>query len=120
MPKSWPMSARRPTVGGDTFDYALDEDALQVSITDAAGHDVAAALLATLLVGSLRNGRRRGLDLGEQAGNANAALVAHSSVGQFVTGQLLRIDLDTSTAKIVNAGHPFPLRLRDGRVEEIE
>ena len=107
-------------VGGDTFDYALDEDALQVSITDAAGHDVAAALLATLLVGSLRNGRRRGLDLGEQARNANDALVAHSSVGQFVTGQLMRIDLDTSSAKIVNAGHPFPLRLRDGHVEEIE
>ena len=80
-------------VGGDTFDYALGEDALQVSITDAAGHDVAAALLATLLVGSLRNGRRRGLDLGEQARNANDALVAHSSVGQFVTGQLMRIDL---------------------------
>jgi hypothetical protein len=107
-------------VGGDTFDYALDEDAPQVSITDAAGHDVAAALLATLLVGSLRNGRRRGLDLGEQTRNANDALAAHSSVGQFVTGQLMRIDLDTATAKIVNAGHPFPLRLRDGRVEEIE
>ena len=51
-------------VGGDTFDYDLGEDALHVSITDAAGHDVAAALLATLLVGSLRNGRRRGMDLG--------------------------------------------------------
>ena len=82
-------------VGGDTFDYALGEDALQVSITDAAGHDVAAALLATLLVGSLRNGRRRGMDLGEQARNANDALVAHSSAGQFVTGQLMRIDLNT-------------------------
>ena len=107
-------------VGGDTFDYALGEDALQVSITDAAGHDVAASLLATLLVGSLRNGRRRGMDLGEQARNANDALVQHSSVGQFVTGQLLRIDLNTSSATIINAGHPFPLRLRDGRVEEIE
>jgi serine phosphatase RsbU (regulator of sigma subunit) len=107
-------------VGGDTFDYALGEDALQVSITDAAGHDVAASLLATLLVGSLRNGRRRGMDLGEQARNANDALVEHSSVGQFVTGQLMRIDLNTSSATIINAGHPFPLRLRGGRVEEIE
>jgi serine phosphatase RsbU (regulator of sigma subunit) len=107
-------------VGGDTFDYALGEDALQVSITDAAGHDVAASLLATLLVGSLRNGRRRGMDLGEQARNANDALVEHSSVGQFVTGQLMRIDLNTSSATIINAGHPFPLRLRRGRVEEIE
>src|SRR6476469_9362519 len=45
-------------VGGDTFDYSLDRDTLHVSITDAVGHDVHAAMLATLLVGSLRNGRR--------------------------------------------------------------
>ena len=102
-------------VGGDTFDYALDEDALQVSITDAAGHDIAAALLATLLVGSLRNGRRRGMDLGDQARNANDALAANSTAGQFVTGQLLRIDLNTAAASIINAGHPFPLRLRRTR-----
>jgi serine phosphatase RsbU (regulator of sigma subunit) len=60
------------------------------------------------------------MDLGEQARNTNNALVEHSSVGQFVTGQLMRIDLNSSSAMIINAGHPFPLRLRDGRVEEIE
>ena len=108
------------SVGGDTFDYSLDRDALQVSVTDAAGHEIAAALLATLLVGSLRNERRRGADLGEQARNANDALVAHSAVGQFVTGQLLRVDLHTGEALIVNAGHPLPLRLRGDRVDEIE
>ena len=108
------------SVGGDTFDYVLGEDALQLSITDAAGHDVAAALLATLLVGSLRNGRRGGLTLLEQACGANDALTAHSTVGQFVTGQLVRIDLHSRSATVVNAGHPFPLRLRDGHVEEIE
>jgi serine phosphatase RsbU (regulator of sigma subunit) len=107
-------------VGGDTFDYALERDTLHVSITDAVGHDVNAAMLATVLVGSLRNGRRRGADLLEQAATANDALVAHSGVGQFVTGQLLRVDRRTATATIVNAGHPFPLRLRGGRVEEIE
>ena len=31
----------------------------------------------------------------------------------------MRVDLQTGTAAIVNAGHPFPLRLRNGRVEEI-
>ncbi|NEK57347.1 serine/threonine-protein phosphatase [Geodermatophilus sabuli] len=107
------------SVGGDTFDYTLDRDSLQVSITDAVGHQVAAALLATLLVGSLRNGRRQGLDLTAQAGHANDALVAHAESGQFVTGQLVRLDLHTGTAEIVNAGHPWPLRLRDGRVSEI-
>jgi serine phosphatase RsbU (regulator of sigma subunit) len=108
------------SVGGDTFDYTLDRNSLQVSITDAVGHQVAAALLATLFVGGLRNGRRKGLDLAEQAAYANDCLAGNSAPGQFVTGQLLRVDLLSGTAGIVNAGHPFPLRLRDGKVEEID
>ena len=108
------------SVGGDTFDYTLDRDCLQMSITDAVGHQVAAALLATLLVGGLRNGRRKGLDLAQQARYANDCLAENAAAGQFVTGQLVRVDLTTGTAGIVNAGHPLPLRLRDGRVEEID
>jgi serine phosphatase RsbU (regulator of sigma subunit) len=108
------------SVGGDTFDYTLDRDFLQVSITDAVGHQVDAALLATLFVGSLRNGRRRGMDLAEQARYANDCLAENSDPGQFVTGQLLRVDLLTGTAAILNAGHTLPLRLRAGRVEEIQ
>lgn len=107
-------------VGGDTFDYTLDRHSLQVSITDAVGHQVPAALLATLFVGALRNARRKGLDLGEQARYANDALAEHAAPGQFVTGQIARIDLQTGLAVVVNAGHPFPLRLRDGRVAEID
>jgi serine phosphatase RsbU (regulator of sigma subunit) len=107
------------SVGGDTFDYALDRHALQVSITDAVGHQVAAALLATLTVGALRNARRKGLDLGGQSRYANDALAAHAEPGQFVTGQLVSIDLASGLAVVVNAGHPFPLRLRGGCVEEL-
>ncbi|MGY2065088.1 PP2C family protein-serine/threonine phosphatase [Blastococcus sp. SYSU DS0619] len=108
------------SVGGDTFDYTLDRDSLQLSITDAVGHQVEAALLATLLVGALRNGRRQGLDLAGQARYANDALAENSAPGQFVTGQLLRVDLRSGLAQIVNAGHTLPLRLRDGKVEEID
>jgi hypothetical protein len=107
------------SVGGDTFDYTLNRDALHVSITDAVGHEVEAALLATLFVGALRNARRRGLDLAAQARYANDAMAEHAATGQFVTGQLLRVDLSVGSAAIVNAGHPWPLRLREGRVQEI-
>jgi serine phosphatase RsbU (regulator of sigma subunit) len=107
------------SVGGDTFDYTLDRDSLQVSITDAVGHQVAAALWATLLVGALRNGRRAGMDIAAQARYANDSLAENTAAGQFVTGQLLRIDLAQGTAEIVNAGHTLPLRLRDGKVEEV-
>lgn len=107
-------------VGGDTFDYSLDRDTLHVSLTDAMGHQEEAALLATLLVGSLRNSRRSGADLADQAARANAALLRHARSDQFVTGQLLRVDLATGAAAVINAGHPLPIRLRDGRVETIE
>src|SRR3954451_12177820 len=106
-------------VGGDTFDFALDRDTLHLSMTDAMGHEVGAAVLATVLVGALRNARRAGLGLAAQAGSANAGLQDFARRGGFVTGQLARVARRTQTATIVNAGHPPPLRLRDGRVEQL-
>jgi serine phosphatase RsbU (regulator of sigma subunit) len=106
-------------VGGDTFDYSLDRDTLHLSVTDAVGNDVNAALLASVLLGSLRNSRRRGADLGRQARVANDALAAHAQVGQFVTGQLARLNLHIGRLAFVNAGHPLPYCVRDGRVREI-
>jgi serine phosphatase RsbU (regulator of sigma subunit) len=87
-------------------------------MTDAMGHTMDAALLATVLVGALRNARRRGVELAEQARLANDALAEHASEGQFVTGLLVRIDLTSATAGIVNAGHPPPLR-RAAHVEHV-
>ena len=67
------------TVGGDTFDYSLGRDVLHLSLTDAMGHGVASALTATLCVGSLRNTRRQGGSLLEQAAAANPALSEHAA-----------------------------------------
>src|SRR3954452_21714084 len=106
-------------VGGDTFDFSMDRDTLHLSMTDAMGHEVGAAVLATVLVGALRNARRGGAGLGEQARLANTGLHDFARRGGFVTGQLARIDLREETATIVNAGHPSPMRLRGGRVEPV-
>ena len=107
-------------VAGDTFDFAVERDALHVSVTDAMGHGIEASVLATLLVGGLRNARRAGAELAAQAALANEGLGRYvGQGGGFVTGQLARIDLRTGIASIVNAGHPPPLRLRDGHVESV-
>jgi serine phosphatase RsbU (regulator of sigma subunit) len=37
----------------------------------------------------------------------------------FVTGQLVRVDLPSGTARMINAGHPPPIRVRGGRAEAI-
>lgn len=101
-------------VGGDTFDYSVDREYLYASLTDAVGHSTAAAMLATLAVGSLRNSRRAISSPAEQASAANRVLLESANAEQFVTGLLLCIRLADGTAEIVNAGHPPPFLFRQG------
>lgn len=107
-------------VGGDTFDYCLDREYAYLSITDAMGHDVGAALLATLTVGTLRNRRRTAASPAEQADAANEALHTHAASSRFVTGLLVRIRLADGTAEVVDAGHPHPFLVRNGAVAALE
>jgi len=106
--------------GGDTFDYILDRDTLHLSVTDAMGHGVEAAQLATLAVGSLRNSRRRGAGVVDMAQTASWAVSEHGRLDQFVSGQVLRLDLASGTLELVNAGHTSPLLVRDGVVLDLD
>ncbi|MGN6575174.1 MAG: PP2C family protein-serine/threonine phosphatase [Nocardioides sp.] len=109
-------------IAGDTFDYSLERDTLHVSVTDAMGHGVAAALTATLCVSALRGSRRRGDSLVEQARSANLAVAERdvgSGVDDFVTGLVGRLELRTGTLHLVNAGHVTPYLARAGEVSTI-
>ncbi|XIG72341.1 protein phosphatase (plasmid) [Streptomyces sp. SGAir0957] len=106
------------TVAGDTYDYALSHDTLHLSLTDAVGHDMNSALLATIAVNASRGARRSGASLAEQADRTGQALLDHGTQ-TFATGQLVRIALDGSGAQLVNAGHPWPWRLRAGAATQV-
>lgn len=111
------------TIGGDTFDYSLSRDALHLSVTDAVGHGVDSSLTATLCVGSLRNTRRHGASLLEQAVTTNEALLTNGCgpVGEgFATALLGRLDLPTGRLEFVNAGHTAPYLARDGHLGMLE
>lgn len=110
-------------IAGDTFDFSLARDELHLSITDAMGHGVAAALNATLCIGSLRNTRNEGLPLLDQVTAANQALAAHavrSGLEDFVTGLVGRLYLRTGSIELVNAGHVAPYLARGSNVTPIE
>ena len=99
------------SIAGDTFDFSLARDTLHLSLTDAMGHGVAAALTATLCVGSLRNARNAGASLLEQVSVTNRSLVNHaakSGLEDFVTGVAARVDLRNGSMEVVNAGHVVP------------
>jgi serine phosphatase RsbU (regulator of sigma subunit) len=111
------------TIAGDTLDFSLARDALHVSVTDAMGHGVAAALNATLCVGSLRNSRNEGATLLEQVNSTNKALAAHAATRaheDFVTGLIGRLDLRSGSMDLVNAGHVAPYLARGSEVTAIE
>ncbi|MEV4704476.1 PP2C family protein-serine/threonine phosphatase [Actinoplanes sp. NPDC049316] len=108
------------SIGGDTFDYSLARDTLHFSVTDAMGHGVTSALIATLGVASLRNSRRAGHSLTEQADRAGAAVAEHAPAkGAFLTAILGRLDLHTGTCALINAGHVPPILIRDGDPREL-
>ena len=110
-------------IAGDTFDFSLARDVLHLSMTDAMGHGVAAALNATLCVGSLRNTRNEGASLLEQVASANRALAeyaASSELEDFVTGVIGRLDLRSGSIELVNAGHVAPYLARGSHVTTIE
>lgn len=111
------------TIGGDTFDYSLGRDELHLSVTDAVGHGVDSSLTATLCVGSLRNTRRHGATLLEQAATTNDALVANGcgpDGEHFATAMLGRLDLTTGELELINAGHTAPYLARAGQVTPLE
>lgn len=110
------------TIGGDTFDYVLDRDVLHLSLTDAMGHGVGAALTATVCTASLRNSRRRGASLRDQAVETNLSVVDHAArreTDEFLTGLVGRLDLATGSLALVNAGHVAPYLARGNEVTKL-
>lgn len=103
------------SVGGDAFDYAFNDHVLHVGVFDAMGHGLEAATMATVVVAAYRHGRRAGAELPELY-TAMDHVVAGSFPARFATAQIARLDTVRGELSWVNAGHPAPLWLRDGRV----
>ena len=112
-------------VGGDSYDWVVNRGLASVYATDAMGHGLHASLLGALAVTAMRNARRAGLALTERFGAADEAIRSQfGSLSQhaipFVTAVALEIDITTGEAVALSAGHPWPYRLRGGRLDQVE
>jgi hypothetical protein len=106
-------------VGGDSFDYALDEHVLHLAVFDAMGHGVEAAVMATIVVAAYRHGRRSDASLPDLYVHMDDVLGA-THPGRFATAQIGRLDTVTGVLSWVNAGHPAALLVHgDGAVDEL-
>jgi hypothetical protein len=106
-------------IWGDNFDWSADAGCLTVSVTNGMGRGVEAALLTQLTVGALRNARRSGGDLIDQATLANET-IHHQHHGRLhASTLLLRFDTATGRAGVIDAGSPKIFRMRGATVEPI-
>jgi serine phosphatase RsbU (regulator of sigma subunit) len=103
-------------VGGDCFDYALNDALFDLAVFDPVGHGMTSALIAALCVGSYRHDRREGNGLEQMHARLDAVMASEFKELAFATGQLARVDLDTGLLTWTNAGHPLALLVRNGRV----
>jgi serine phosphatase RsbU (regulator of sigma subunit) len=103
------------SIGGDSFDFALNAGHAELAIVDAVGHGMPAVLKSVLAVNALRNARREGHVLETAYATTGEVLVSQFDDSSFVTGQLGDLDLATGQLTWLNAGHPLPLLVRGGR-----
>ena len=103
-------------VAGDSFDYAINDNIVPLAVIDAMGHGLNAAILATLAISVYRHARRAGVGLAELYGLMDAAVDQQFGPDQFVTAQIVRLDIAAGRLQWVNAGHPAPLLIRGHRV----
>jgi hypothetical protein len=102
-------------IGGDTFDYAVNDAVLHLAIIDAMGRGLPASLLAGAIVASYRHSRRQGHDLAETFLAIDGIVAEQFGPDRFATLQLVQFEYQTGRLEWLNAGHPLPLLLRAGK-----
>ncbi|WP_399921504.1 PP2C family protein-serine/threonine phosphatase [Streptomyces kanamyceticus] len=106
-------------IHGDNFDWSASADHLTLTVTNGMGEGIEAALLTSLAVNALRNARRAGLSLSDQACLADQAVYGHYQGAVHLSMLLLRFDLATGETEIIDAGSPKMWRMRNGRAEPV-
>ncbi|WP_167407319.1 PP2C family protein-serine/threonine phosphatase [Streptomyces swartbergensis] len=104
---------------GDNFDWSATADHLMLYVTNGMGEGIEASLLTNLAINALRNARRAGLPLADQAALADQAVYAHYRGRCYLSVLMFDFELGTGRAWVVDAGSPQLLRLRGGVVERI-
>lgn len=106
-------------IHGDNFDWSTTADTLTLTVTNGMGEGIEASLLTNLAVNALRNARRAGIGIADQAALADQALYAEYRGASYVSTLLLTFELATGRVQVVDAGSPQLWRRRGKTVERV-
>jgi len=103
------------SVGGDYFDVlALSPGQMGICLADVSGKGITAALLMANLQAIVRGFAPGSSGPGALCRKMNEVLCGSVAPGKFVTLFYGVIDSETQTLRFENAGHCYPIVLRDG------
>ena len=107
--------SNRPTraVGGDYYDFSVDQGRLLFALGDVAGKGTSAALLMAVLRAAVRGHWGEGT-AGEAMVRINRTICQNVTEGKYITFFLGRLDPPSGRVSYVNAGHLPPLLVRAG------
>lgn len=107
-------------VGGDFYDWYPVGEGAALTLADAMGKGIAAAIIAATVRAVLRSAARFG-DVAGAVDAASAALTVDlDNAGVFVTAFHARLDMDTGVLSYVDAGHGLSIVARtDGTSERL-
>ena len=107
--------------GGDLYDFVVDRQGrLWVAVGDVAGHGYSCAIELAMVKASLHSlitAKRRPSQVLQRI---DEVLRSSRSVRSFTSLALIRLDPASGEMMVSNAGHPYPLLLGSGGLEEIE
>ncbi|MER7972683.1 PP2C family protein-serine/threonine phosphatase [Streptomyces sp. NPDC096080] len=105
---------------GDNFDWSTSADRLLLYITNGMGEGIDASLLTNLGINALRNARRAGIPIADQAALADQAIYAHYRGQEYLSVLMIDLELSTGLMRVVDAGSPQMLRLRERTVTAVD
>jgi len=108
------------SVSGDHFDWSLDGNRLTVTILNGDGSGIDATMLTVLAVTAMRNARRSGGNLVEQAEIASDTVYGLHGGEHSVATLLLELDLSTGHVTAIDAGSPQAFRMRGGQTTPVK
>ena len=99
-------------LGGDFIDVRDTPTGCDVFVADVSGHDIGASYHTVLLKAFFDENCRKRNNGRSFFKLLNQQLLDNGRNERMVTGIFVRVNLESMTAEVVSAGHPYPIRVR--------
>jgi serine phosphatase RsbU (regulator of sigma subunit) len=108
-------------LGGDFYDFNMDDGGAKVLVSDVIGHGVQAALTTMLLKGIFQEAAARTREPVELLEDMNGRLHRVMPEGMYAAASVVFLEPGESSVHFANAGLPYPFVLRASgkRLDEI-